>query len=1002
MRQNDKRLLAVGEISKESGLSLWNLNALKEKPRFSKLKGHIKNVDLWEELLLALSKGGGLSVHDLNDPRSQPTLLSKRDDGQALDVHWIGGRALAAFSNKVALINVENGHAEYLNVPALRDPAVSPLGPHVAVAGPSSCMLWDLRRSVTAVEMAWPGGFTCRTLARLVSDHTLVAGGFGQVPLHYMDLRMPSNLPTYPVPRLPSSGLLEIQRLLTGNPCVSAQFQDRSLATWHLDTGTLLGWWPSSRCLSIPSGTAAIAWPGIAAADDGHAYVALPGKRAVGGSGTSAPMMRQRKEGLKGGKGKEGGQVKMQGPKAAPSKAPRKDSQKSQETEAPREEESQRSQKLRTSEDVYHRILHDSRFDPKEVSIGYEDRFLGPMEVKLLDFQPGGDIPLHRIYYFRRGAEVLWDRKHRLDRIFNAEAAEAAPETVEAIQKARRTAEKIEQGIIKVRGRRGSNKVTPKEEAGMKYYRDEGCWVQAPATHFVQLTELKVLTLNVLFELFGDVKTHMEVRMAHMFQELERAQADILLLQEVTPSFVQTILAQHWVRDHYWSSCGDIDTASVNPSGQLTLSRLPMRSVVCARISQHKTVILATMSLSFRSKEVAVVIANLHLTADLNDASGTRRNHRVEQLQTCEALINDRLQPGDLGLIAGDFNDSAPAISSNFIDVWDRDEGYTFDPRVNTVAQHVVAAVGGCKDPRRIDRIYVGSGSWQFHAELFATEPFRLEDASKPDQEDQAWYISDHFGVLCRFWCEDSLGDTSNGDEQVLLQKPAAVLESNVLRAITLQDIESVSVELFLLGSAALGISDSGSDVDVLACSSSISSTKFFDLASEALQQHGIGPVDRAMDATVPLLKFQAGDVHIEVQFTELSAEQIAELRCSHTNAATDPVIANAAANAAFKSLEAILFTQSPQCQVGLAAALDAWALSRQLRRRFEHFRALTVEVKHWARHRQLLGTSFGFPGGFAWALLASKEVLGSSEDILLLALIACEMALKIMWHSLF
>lgn len=26
----------------------------------------------------------------------------------------------------------------------------------------------------------------------------------------------------------------------------------------------------------------------------------------------------------------------------------------------------------------------------------------------------------------------------------------------------------------------------------MKYYRDEGCWVQAPATHFVQLTELKV------------------------------------------------------------------------------------------------------------------------------------------------------------------------------------------------------------------------------------------------------------------------------------------------------------------------------------------------------------------------------------------------------------------------------------------------------------------------------------------------------------------------------
>lgn len=29
-------------------------------------------------------------------------------------------------------------------------------------------------------------------------------------------------------------------------------------------------------------------------------------------------------------------------------------------------------------------------------------------------------------------------------------------------------------------------------------------------------------------------------------------------------------------------------------------------------------------------------------------------------------------------------------------------------------------------------------------------------------------------------------------------------------------------------------------------------------------------------------------------------------------------------------------------------------------------------------RQKQLLGTSFGFPGGFAWALLASKEALGS------------------------
>ena len=36
----------------------------------------------------------------------------------------------------------------------------------------------------------------------------------------------------------------------------------------------------------------------------------------------------------------------------------------------------------------------------------------------------GGEIPFHRIYYFRRGSEVLWDRKHRLDRIFNDEVGD--------------------------------------------------------------------------------------------------------------------------------------------------------------------------------------------------------------------------------------------------------------------------------------------------------------------------------------------------------------------------------------------------------------------------------------------------------------------------------------------------------------------------------------------------------------------------------------------------
>ena len=42
-----------------------------------------------------------------------------------------------------------------------------------------------------------------------------------------------------------------------------------------------------------------------------------------------------------------------------------------------------------------------------------------------------------------------------------------------------------------------------------------------------------------------------------------------------------------------------------------------------------------------------------------------------------------RLHPGDLGILAGDFNDSEPPLQSDFFDAWVEsqvEEGHTFDP----------------------------------------------------------------------------------------------------------------------------------------------------------------------------------------------------------------------------------------------------------------------------------------------------------------------------------
>lgn len=129
-----------------------------------------------------------------------------------------------------------------------------------------------------------------------------------------------------------------------------------------------------------------------------------------------------------------------------------------------------------------------------------------------------------------------------------------------------------------------------------------------------------------------------------------------------------------------------------------------------------------------------------------------------------------------------------------------------------------------------------------------------------------------------------------------------------------------------------------GSDVDLLACSASLSQPRFFARAAEALAAVG-ADVECASDATVPLIRFQAchewkkvalvvilviqwsiapkscrhflgkakDGRQVEVQFMELSAEHILQLRDSHT--AVD------AESHAFEALEAQLFVPKESMQ---------------------------------------------------------------------------------------
>jgi poly(A) polymerase len=71
--------------------------------------------------------------------------------------------------------------------------------------------------------------------------------------------------------------------------------------------------------------------------------------------------------------------------------------------------------RLRTSKEVYDLLRWDPRRAPGGYVMGYGERFAGVAEIPLLDFEPGGEIPWHRVLYVRGPEGVVWDRRARVD-----------------------------------------------------------------------------------------------------------------------------------------------------------------------------------------------------------------------------------------------------------------------------------------------------------------------------------------------------------------------------------------------------------------------------------------------------------------------------------------------------------------------------------------------------------------------------------------------------------
>lgn len=76
-----------------------------------------------------------------------------------------------------------------------------------------------------------------------------------------------------------------------------------------------------------------------------------------------------------------------------------------------------------TSRDVHNRILWDARLDASAFVIGYADRHAtgGIVETPAAAWDPHGDVPWHRVRYFRCGDQIVWDRELQID-LFTSDA----------------------------------------------------------------------------------------------------------------------------------------------------------------------------------------------------------------------------------------------------------------------------------------------------------------------------------------------------------------------------------------------------------------------------------------------------------------------------------------------------------------------------------------------------------------------------------------------------
>lgn len=308
-------------------------------------------------------------------------------------------------------------------------------------------------------------------------------------------------------------------------------------------------------------------------------------------------------------------------------------------------------------------------------------------------------------------------------------------------------------------------------------WHHEGCWQPIPedvvdleAAH--GLARISFLTFNILFDFHHTEEIYSSQRYEAILEALRLSEVDVIGLQEVTPAFAERLMAQGWVRDHYYVS--EVSLNAIQPYGQVVLSRLPISNLQLYHINKVKRALFGLIGIG----GVPHAFCICHLVSNFSSALDI---HTVRQVHL-DTLFWELARRASDTLLLGDFNfgdDEGNYHLSPYADIWRdlraTDPGFTFDLDHNTMAKVTMKEDSVC---RRYDRMLTNSSVLQpSHVELFGTIPFVAQtlEPQRGTTVQRPIHLSDHYGLFCVYdVCCPSAGFRSDGHLEGLYSSPPA------------------------------------------------------------------------------------------------------------------------------------------------------------------------------------------------------------------------------------